>query len=1459
MSDRIQRFLHACGIENIEDFDLDFLAITKDLFEDNKLLMVFEKQTPWEFGTLEQFGRGVAHLPYPVDITIQYRTSVTLADERTLFDAWFMATFQRPFPGKIIQSLDAITLEAPTQEDVDTLVLKIKPFKELMLFITYPNRVVVRLNPRAPIIDAEKVDKLNRQAKEIAEIRLAEEDNEAFIDEHVELIKKEEARLADAFEHDVKQQAFKDKERRKKQTGDYDIVSLDTIQYTHDKVEVQGTIYSFFKRQNNGKLFAKFVLGHASTGLFVTLQEDKNIDKDAFIGLKNGVHVRIRGGMTLDMQTKEPRLHAHEIVIVPSPSLPEDHAPEKRIELHLHSTMSTMDAVGTMDQYAALAKSMGHDAIAVTDHGVVQAFPEAQAAAKKYGIKMIYGCEMYMVDEAVSHIMHPVSTSLQSADYVIFDLETTGLSSRFDRIIEFGGVRVRNGEIIDQLSLLIHPEDVPLQATASDISGITMAMLAGQPTFKEVSQSILSFIKGAILLSHNAPFDIGFLEASFARLQQPFQYPVIDTLTLSRHLFTDAKSHRLGALAKRLGVPYDTDQAHRAIYDAEVLVSVWHELKDRLIREHGITTHESLATLQATTSVLQTQRPYHTTVLCKDQQGLKALYQLVSKAHLDYFSDVPRIPRQAILEHREHLLIGSSCMHGEVFEKARTQSKEALEEAIKMYDYIELMPLSHYEFLVHTGAVESLDAIKRVLLEMIDVAKKHNKVIVATGDVHYPTVDDKPIRDVYIQAKGLKGVPHPLNPYYRKDLPVFANPDAHYRSTQDMLDAFSWLPKDEAYDYVVTNTRWLNDHIESLEPIQDKLKTPTLPGVDEQLRMMCFERAQAQYGQNLHPIIHDRLEKELDGIIRSGYAVIYYITASVIAKANEAGFIVGSRGSVGSSFAATMAGITEVNPLAPHYYCPQCRLVEFVHDETIKSGFDLPHRKCPTCQTSLIGDGQNIPFATFLGFNADKVPDIDLNFPRDYQAIAHEETAILLGDNKVYRAGTIETVAEKTAFGYVKGYLESLGPDAKPLTQASLTVLAARVEGVRRTSGQHPGGIVVVPKEYDVFDFTPIQRPADNQDTHIITTHFAFEALHNSLLKFDMLGHVDPMALKMMSDLKSIPVHDIPLNDPDALHVFASDAPLKRQEKWLTVSNGAMGLPEFGTLLGMDILNVIKPKTFNDLVIISGLAHGTGVFNGNARELIEDSVASVDEVIGCRDDIMTYLISKGIDALVAFKIMEDVRKGKGLTTEYEQLMREVHVPTFYIQSCKKIEYLFPKAHAVAYVTMAVRVAYFKVHHPLAYYATYFTLRSKQYDYGLMMADMKTISQKLESYKRFKSESRKRLPPKDADLEVTLMNVLEMKERGYTFLPLDVHRSDATRFLIDEEKKAILPPFIVLDGLGESAAKSIVDAREQSPFISRDDLKNRTKLSKTNLDQLAQFGILNGLDHTETISLFSFDA
>ncbi|MEY3431871.1 MAG: hypothetical protein RIS53_769, partial [Bacillota bacterium] len=1014
--------------------------------------------------------------------------------------------------------------------------------------------------------------------------------------------------------------------------------------------------------------------------------------------------------------------------------------------LHLHTKMSTMDGVGDIDAYCALAKHMGHEAIAITDHGVVQGFPEAQAAAKKHGLKMIYGSELYMIDDNISHIMNPSQASLQKTDYVVFDLESTGLSSRYDRIIEIGALRIRQGTVVDRLSMLLHPGDVPISAAASEVSGITMKMVEGQPSFSQVKDKIFQFFKEAIIVSHNAPFDMGFMVAAFDRLGIAFKPPVIDTLTLSRYLYPDANSHRLGALAKRLGIAYEDDKAHRAIYDAEVLVGIWEALRQKIFVDHAIQSHQDLNQLNQVNTLSKNLRSYHVTVLAKNTKGLKALYELVSESHLHYFADIPRTPRDLLLKHREHLLLGSACFNGEVFETAKTGSREALQKVMAMYDFIEIQPLEQYDYLIHIGTLPSREMVKTLLKEIITVAQDLKKLIVATGDCHYVNPEDHLIRDVYIFAKGLKGVNHPMNPYFRKDLPKFENPHQHFRSTDEMLEAFAWLGKEQAETFVIDNPISIANMMEKMEPIQATLRTPAIEGADKMLRDICYQKAHAQYGKVLPSLIQERLETELNGIIKSGYAVIYYITSKIIAQANEKGFIVGSRGSVGSSFAATMAGITEVNPLPPHYYCLQCQYVAFNQDPQFKSGFDLPVKLCPECGHLLKSDGQNIPFATFLGFNANKVPDIDLNFPRDYQALAHEATKTLLGEHQVYRAGTIETVAEKTAYGYVRGYFETMGEDVNKLKQAELTYLAKKAEGVRRTSGQHPGGIVVVPKEFSVYDFTPIQRPADNLETNIVTTHFAFDSLHDALLKFDMLGHVDPMALKMNADLTGLKVDDIPLNDPDALKCFASDVVLHRKEKYLDMVNGAMGLPEFGTNLGMDILNVINPKTFNDLVIISGLAHGTDVFNGNARNLITDKVATVDEVIGCRDDIMTYLISKGIDALIAFKIMEDVRKGKKLTKEYAELMRQVNVPEFYIESCNKIKYLFPKAHAVAYVTMAVRVAYFKVHHPLAYYATYFTLRSKQYDYELMRASSKDIYQQLQRFKRQKNELKKKLSP-----------------------------------------------------------------------------------------------------------------
>jgi DNA polymerase III subunit alpha, Gram-positive type len=1459
MQEKMQRFLLTLGIRNVDAFDLQFESVTKNPLQPQQWDMVVTKDTPWLFQQLEPFLAGIATLNYPSSFQFTYRQEIGLHDVMQLFREWYAHHYRQPWGIVPLINGKSITFSYSNPEAFEPYKPMWTSFNDVLIFINYPLVIKHKIQPSAPTIDQEKVNQLQAEVKAVIASRQEAEEDDIFVREHQERIKEAESLIAQTYEHDVKQEIHAVAKKRIRKKGDYQIIPLEEVKLNSGHVEVTGTIYHFFRREFNQKVFMRFVVAEGVDALLASIDErDADIDEVLSQTLKDGDRVRLRGAIALDQASQEPRLFVHECVRVQPLPLREDTSLRKRVELHLHTKMSTMDGVGDIDAYCALAKQMGHQAIAITDHGVVQGFPEAQAAAKKYGLKMIYGSEMYMIDENVNHIMNPQPLDLMTTDYVIFDLETTGLSSRYDRIVEIGALRVVKGQIKDRLSLLIHPGDVVISERASQVSGITMAMLKDKPKYAEVHHQIQAFFANAILVSHNAPFDIGFIKEAFAQEGADFSSPVIDTLTLSRFIFSEANNHRLGGLAKRLNVDYDETQAHRAIYDAEVLTHIWQEMKTILMTAHHVKKHDDLKRLSQVNTLARNVRSYHVNVLAKNQQGLKALYELVSVSHLHHFADYPRITREALLTHREHLLLGSACFSGEVFETAKTGSKDALLQVMKMYDFIEIQPLEQYDYLVHTGVLSSLEMVKTLLKEIISCAKELNKLIVATGDVHYVDPDDHIIRDIYIFAKGLKGVNHPLNPYFRKDLPSFDNPRQHYRSTTEMLAAFSWLPQADAESFVIDHPQLIANQIDAMEPIQHVLRTPHIEGADAMLKSICYAKAHAQYGKVLPPLIAQRLETELNGIIQSGYAVIYYITSKIIEQAEAKGHVVGSRGSVGSSFAATMAGITEVNPLPPHYYCPNCQHVSWNDDPKIKSGFDLPLKLCPDCGHVLKGDGQNIPFATFLGFNANKVPDIDLNFPRDFQAQAHEATKILLGEHQVYRAGTIETVAEKTAYGYVKGYYEALGKDPRDISQAQLTYLAHRAQGVRRTSGQHPGGIVVVPKEFSVYDFTPIQRPADNQETNIITTHFAFDSLHDALLKFDMLGHVDPMALKMNSDLTGIPVQDVPLNDPDALRCFASDDVLNRKEKWLEVNNGAMGLPEFGTNLGMDILNVINPKTFNDLVIISGLAHGTDVFNGNARNLITEKVASVDEVIGCRDDIMTYLISLGIDALVAFKIMEDVRKGKKLTPAYEELMRSVNVPEFYIQSCNKIKYLFPKAHAVAYVTMAVRVAYFKVHHPLAYYATYFTLRSKQYDMTLMQAPGKVIFQELQRLKRIKGELKKKLTPKEADLEVTLMNVLEMKERGYQILPLDLTRSEAERFIIDESRQGLVPPFVIIDGIGASAADSIVQARNQRPFMGIKDLTNRTKLSTTNIEKLKQFGVLKALEAEETVSLFSFD-
>ena len=996
-------------------------------------------------------------------------------------------------------------------------------------------------------------------------------------------------------------------------------------------------------------------------------------------------------------------------------------------------------------------------------------------------------------------------------------------------------------------------------------------MVKDAPNIKEAMPKILEFIGDSILVTHNASFDISFLNEALIGLgQEPINNGVVDTLMLSRYAFPDSRSHTLGALCRRLEVKYDEESAHRADYDAFVLSEVWQALLVQLTKENIDLKHAELMNLELQKEGIVHLRPKHVIALAKNLDGLKDLYRLVSISNIDYFANMPRLPRRIIEQYRSNLLIGSACFNGDVFETARYYNKEKLKEICSFYDYIEVQPPENYSFLVNMGELTN-DDVTKYIKDIIDAATELGKTVVATGDVHYATKEQKVFRDVYISAPQVGKVNHPLNPYSRKDVPQFENPDQHYRSTEEMLECFSFLDEKLANEIVITNTNKIADMIEPILPVpNDHLYTPTIENCENLLKDLCFSRAHELYGDPLPEFIQNRLDTELNGIISNGYSVIYYIAHQLVKKSNEDGYIVGSRGSVGSSFVATMSGITEVNPLPPHYLCPHCHKLEWGKElyPSIKSGFDLPARKCPVCGEEMIRDGQDIPFETFLGFEADKVPDIDLNFPGDYQATAHEYTKVLLGKDNVFRAGTIETVADKTAFGFARGYIErkfiASGMSEEQAKAALATYpkvkidyLASGCVGVKRTTGQHPGGIVVIPSDHSVYDFTPIQWPADEVDSAWKTTHFDFHSIHDTILKLDMLGHVDPVALKMMCDLTHINIKDIPMNDLEVLALFSKPDPLKMKNNYLNQSTGAMAIPEFGTDFVRGILEKTRPTTFSDLVIISGLSHGTNVWNGNAEELINDKTATLQEVIGCRDDIMTYLRSKGLPDRVSFAIMEDVRKGRGLKPEYEEAMTTHGVPSYYIKSCNKIKYMFPKGHAVAYVTMAVRVGYFKVYYPLEFYATFFSVRSKQYDIIPMIKGEEAIIDRLEHLRVKEKTTGEKLTPKEEDQYKTLQIAIEMIQRGYKFENIDLYRSDATKFVVDHENKALIPPFTTIDGLGENNAITVIEEREKKPFTSKDDLLRRTKLTSTNVKDLTDMGVLDNLDESDQLSLFDF--
>ncbi|MFD2208860.1 PolC-type DNA polymerase III [Virgibacillus halophilus] len=1212
-----------------------------------------------------------------------------------------------------------------------------------------------------------------------------------------------------------------------------DAIPMENILEEERRVTVQGYVFLVeIRKLRSGRSLLIAKATDYTDSLQIKMFSRGDDDAKMFEQLKKGMWIKARGSIQTDMYTNELAMMANDICEVQvetrQDTAPED---EKRVELHAHTTMSQLDAVVSASRLIEQAAKWGHPAMAVTDHAGVQSFPEAYAAGKKHGVKILYGVEVNLVDDGVPIAYNDKDVDLENGTYVVFDVETTGLSAVYDTIIELAAVKVHKGEIVDRFESFANPHH-PLSQTTIDLTGITDEMVSDAPEIGDVLKDFYEWTGEDILVAHNASFDIGFLNQGYQRIDMgKVSNPVVDTLELARFLFPEMKNHRLNTLCKKLDI--ELTQHHRAIYDAEATGYLLWKLM-QLVFKKEITNHKQLNNHMGEGNAYQRSRPFHATMIAKTQEGLKNLYKLVSLAHVQYFYRVPRIPRSLLKKYREGIIIGSACDQGEIFETMMQKSADEAEKVAEFYDYIEVQPPANYVHLLDKELVSNESQILDIIRKLVALGEKMDKPVVATGNVHYVEKHEKLYRKILIASQA-------GNPLNRHRLP-----DTPFRTTNEMLDCFQFLGEEKARAIVVDNTRALADQIEEISPVKDDLFTPTIEGAEDEIRNLSYDRAAKIYGEDIPQIVIDRLEKELASIIGHGFAVIYLIAHKLVKKSLDDGYLVGSRGSVGSSLVATMTEITEVNPLPPHYVCEQCHHSEFITDGSYGSGFDLPDKKCPDCNIPYKKDGQDIPFETFLGFKGDKVPDIDLNFSGDYQPQAHDYTKVLFGEDNVYRAGTIGTIAEKTAYGYVKGYASD---NQLVYKNAEVDRLVQGCTGVKRTTGQHPGGIIVVPSELEIFDFTPIQFPADDRNSEWRTTHFDFHSIHDNLLKLDILGHDDPTVIRMLQDLSGIDPKTIPTDDAEVMKIFAGTESLGVTPEQIDCHTGTLGVPEFGTKFVRQMLEDTKPTTFAELVIISGLSHGTDVWLGNAQELINDGICKLPDVIGCRDDIMVYLMHKGLDASLAFKIMESVRKGKGLQDEWITEMTKHNVPGWYIESCKKIKYMFPKAHAAAYVLMAIRIAYFKVHHPILFYAAYFTVRADDFELDTMIKGPDAIRKRIAEITAKGNDA----PPKEKSLLTVLEISLEMCQRGFGFAKVDLYKSSATEFIVDGDK--LIPPFNAVDGLGTNAAINIVKARENGEFLSKEDLRERSKISKTVLEYLDHHGCLTGMAEKNQLSLF----
>ncbi|NLL80260.1 MAG: PolC-type DNA polymerase III [Clostridiales bacterium] len=1241
-----------------------------------------------------------------------------------------------------------------------------------------------------------------------------------------------------------------------------DAIAIEEIIGEMGEVVIRGKILAFDTREiRNEKTILMFDVTDFTDTITVKMFARNDQVAEITEGIKPGAFIKLKGVTMIDRFDNELTIGSVAGVkkISDFTTARIDNSVRKRVELHCHTKMSDMDGVSEAKDIVKRAYKWGHPAIAITDHGVVQSFPDANHVwedlwkaeknkRKEAGeenpdsndfFKVIYGVEAYLVDDLREIVTNNKGQDLDRT-FVVFDIETTGFSPVKNRIIEIGAVKVEQGVITDRYSTFVNP-DVPIPFEIEKLTGINDEMVVNAPVIENILPEFLAFCEGAVLVAHNANFDMSFILENAARQNIPLDVTYVDTVGIARILLPNQAKHTLDAVAKTLGVSLENH--HRAVDDAAATAEIFVKFIP-MLKQEGADTLEKINALGASSAeIVKRSATYHAIILAKNNTGRVNLYTLVSESHLTYYSKRPRIPKSLYQKHREGLLLGSACEAGELYRALLDGAAETeIARLVNFYDYLEIQPRGNNKFMIESEKhpdINSMEDIEAINRRIVELGEQFNKPVVATCDVHFLDPEDEVYRRIIMAGKGFKDAD--------EQAPLYL------RTTEEMLEEFSYLGSEKAEEVVITNTNRIADMIETMSPVRPDKCPPVIENSDKTLTDICYNKAHEMYGDELPEIVEARLQKELNSIIKNGFAVMYIIAQKLVWKSVEDGYLVGSRGSVGSSFVATMSGITEVNPLSPHYYCKECHYSDFTSEEVRayagRAGCDMPDKKCPVCGAPLKKDGFDIPFETFLGFKGDKEPDIDLNFSGEYQSKAHKYTEVIFGAGQTFRAGTIGTLADKTAFGYVKNYYEERGR-RKRVCEINRIVVGCT--GIRRSTGQHPGGIVVLPVGEDINSFTPVQHPANDMTTDTVTTHFDYHSIDHNLLKLDILGHDDPTMIRMLQDLTGIDPVKIPLDDPQVMSLFKSTEALGITPDQIGgCPLGALGIPEFGTDFVIQMLIDTKPSSFSDLVRISGLSHGTDVWLGNAQTLIEEGKATISTAICTRDDIMVYLINMGVESSLAFTIMESVRKGKGLKPEMEEAMVAANVPDWYIWSCKKIKYMFPKAHAAAYVMMAWRIAYCKVNYPLAYYAAYFSIRASAFSYEIMCQGQKHLEAVMADYNKRKDT----LSKKEQDTAKDMKIVQEMYARGYEFEPIDIFTAQSRLFQVVNGK--LMPSLSSIDGLGEKAADAIVEAAKDGPFLSKDDFRSRTKVSKTVVDLMDSLNLLGNLPESNQISLFDF--